>query len=89
MFFKFLNDNGDPREPKTFIVNLPSYNLSNTNDSYTYGVIEVIFHDRYDDYSVDFDIALLRLDTDGLDIGPKSEIRTVCLPIKGTGNEMI
>lgn len=51
----------------------------------SFKVLKVIIHGKYNHYgSEDSDIALLRLDTEGMVFGPENGIMPVCLPPAGT-----
>lgn len=50
-----------------------------------YKILKVIIHNNYNHYGTEeSDIALLRLDTEGIVLGPESGIIPVCMPPAGT-----
>lgn len=71
---------------KNIGVRLLEHNRS-TNDEAKHidlKVLRVIKHKGYSPTSYNNDIALLRMDTEGVEFGPDTGIHPVCLPVEGT-----
>lgn len=67
------------------VVRLLEHDLSKSDKAkhVDFKVLNVIKHEEYNGETKNNDIALLRLDTGGVDLGPDSEMNPVCLPPKG------
>jgi len=55
-------------------------------DAIQAAVAEIIPHGKYDNKTIDYDFALLKL-TDKIDFGSQSHIRPICLPTPGSNND--
>ena len=64
---------------------LLEHDRSNTEEAkhIDFKVVRVIKHKGYSPTSYNNDIALLRMETDGVEFGPNTGIHPVCLPTEG------
>lgn len=72
-------------EAKNIGVRLLEHDRSDTEEAkhIDFKVLRVIKHKGYSPTSYNNDIALLRMDTDGVEFGPNTGINPVCLPVEG------
>lgn len=73
-------------EGKNIGVRLLEHDWSNNTEAkhIDFKVSKVIKHKGYSTKSYNNDIALLRLNTEGVELGPNTGIHPVCLPAEGT-----
>lgn len=72
-------------EAKNIGVRLLEHDRSDTEEAkhIDFKVLRVIKHKGYSPTSYNNDIALLRMETDGVEFGPNTGIHPVCLPTEG------
>lgn len=73
-------------EGKYIGVRLLEHDRSDTARHVEFKVSRVIKHKGYSPTSYNNDIALLRMDTEGIEFGPNTGINPVCLPVEGNTN---
>lgn len=85
-FWPIPNDIAYRTETKDMGVRLLEHDWSTSKESkhIDFKVLRVLVHEKYDHDADDNDVALLSLDTEGVDFGPKTGISPVCMPPAGT-----